>query len=432
MSSKDSLDIFDTSVITSSNFSPTTILQVALLAATYSLYWGYKVLARPVQLSEPFLIQNVLLIGSGAALVTVIVIQIVVCKNTILNQQYFAWILLVIFALFSLLWARDPMMGFQHLKFYLFMIVAGLMTVNSITAERMKYFWVYYLLIFSLSTLCLGVFLGLNYGSLRAAPFGGNTNTTFVLTSFTAIPVALHFYYHPRSRIMKKAAMATIGTGLVVLVFSESRVSLIFITVLISGLLIFNHDHSLGWSHSRLVAGITSLLGVISLTLILVLEPDLLGRVYTVTIKELSSITGPLQADDPIRVQIYKFSTYLLRDVQTYVSGVGYHNFGVEFGSFTRGANKVPHNAFLKPLVEMGIIGFFLFAIVVIYPIKYALSAVRMSTKTSEQSLAVGLLWSYVGVLVFALFQPISGAPHIHLLSAILFGVVISRTRRLD
>lgn len=415
-----------------SNSPRTTILQVLLLATTYSLYWGYQLLAKPVQLSKPLLLQNLLLFGSAGTLVMSIVVQVTVSKKFVINRQYLAWSLLVVLALLSLSWARDPVAGFQSLKFHIFMITTGLMSINYMITSKLRCFWIYYFLLFSLGTLLLGVTLGINYGSLRNVPFGGNLNTIYVITCFTAIPVAVHFYYHSQSRVLKMLAATIFCMGTVTLVLSESRVSFVFVMVVVSGLLLFDHDYLVGWSHSRIAAAVVTILGVTGLCFILALDPDMLGRVYTVTAEQVSSLTGPLEAEDPVRVQIYKFTAYLLGDIQTYISGTGYHNFGVEFESFSSVGQRNPHNAFLKPLLEMGIVGFCLFAMVVIYPLRYGLAAAYLLTETSDRSLAVGLLWSYVGVLVFAMFQPIAGSPHIHLISVLLFGTLTATSDQAD
>jgi O-antigen ligase len=228
--------------------------------------------------------------------------------------------------------------------------------------------------------------------------------------------------------VLKTLAATIFTMGIITLVFSESRVSLIFMTVVISGLLLFNHDYSVGWSYSRIVAAITAILGIIGFGFALALDPDMFGRVYTVTVREILSLKGPLRIEDPPRIQIYKFTTFLLADIQTYISGVGYHNFGIEFESFTGEAQKNPHNAFLKPLLETGVVGFSLFTLILVYPFKYGVNAINISTEESERSLATGLLWSYVGVLIFGTFQPVVGAPHIYLLSTLLFSVLVTNT----
>jgi O-antigen ligase len=117
-----------------------------------------------------------------------------------------------------------------------------------------------------------------------------------------------------------------------------------------------------------------------------------------------------------------------LTETRSYITGVGYENFRIEYVSFTGGKLRSPHNAYLKSLLELGLLGFALFMIVVIYPLKYGLSVIKSSVTKAEQSLTIALLWSYAGILVFALFQPVRSHFQFYLLSAILFGALSEAT----
>jgi O-antigen ligase len=155
-----------------------------------------------------------------------------------------------------------------------------------------------------------------------------------------------------------------------------------------------------------------------------VFSAGLSERIVTQTLKEVRALSGSLSSEDPARIQVYKFTIRLLSEFNTYLMGVGYHMFNIQFEEFTQYAPYDPHNAYLEPLVELGILGFSLFLLIAVYPLKYGLATLQNLNDKRNKRPVVGLLFSYLAVLTFALFQPIWYHFQLYLLSALLFGLL--------
>lgn len=407
------------------------IIQLFLLAISYFLWWGYQMYSQPVQFSQPLLLQNLLIFGSVSAGIVTLSIQIFVFRTFIINSQYIAWVLLIALSIISFIWAIEPSVGVQYLKFEVMLIGLGILSVNSIRNKFSMKIWTYFLMTFSLLTLMWACFLIIRYGSLRAVPYDANTNY-YVLISIIIGPISAHYLNNSRG-IIRSISYLNLILSACVFVFSGSRIIIpVFICWGVGVLFLYDYKKIIGnlfLSQTKILSIILLCSSVLLVVLLYVYSPSIgfIERMFTQTAKEVGALSGPISDEDPARIQIYKYTLSLLSQPNTYIHGTGYHMFNIQFENYTQYAPYDPHNAYAKSLIELGMVGFILYFLIIIRPIRYALATIQESVSSNEKYVKAMLL-AYLGILVFALFQPIWYHFQLYLISALLFGVRVYKS----
>lgn len=399
-----------------------------LLFLFYIGFTAYQLLNRPVTLAAPLSIQNFLVALSIIALSLSVLHLLVFEREVVLTRQLGALVLLYLLALTSTLWATSFAAVLANLKFYTLFWAAFVVLVSTVRDRKQVRLWFAFLIFLSvLSMVVLTAIIllylpgrSLSTDFFRSLHFDTNVNI-HVIAILSAFPLLLHSFFHSTNWKRKIVPLVVFFSGLAMIVFSGSRSPLVVLGVLITGIALIDHTQ-IGWVGSRRMSVLllfgSGLLG----SLVLVIEPDLFGRLINQTLVELNYLLdGDLTQKGPLRSRIYLTVVSIITEPANMLIGIGFHNFGTVYADITgHDYYPNPHNPLFKFFTELGILGLVFVLLILLFPFIWLRQGFRSATSSIRKSELAALGWTYVILLIFGVFQPLFGHHQLYISWALI------------
>lgn len=142
---------------------------------------------------------------------------------------------------------------------------------------------------------------------------------------------------------------------------------------------------------------------------VLILKPDLWGTLSGVFSRIADIFSGSSDASSKMRIVLGSVGLRIF--AENFILGSGFRSFPIEFDRFnqTFGMGEVnePHNITYQILAELGIIGFFLFALIIYFIIRMCIKNIKLSGLNNlHQIISITLMASLIGYLFFHQFIP--------------------------
>lgn len=137
----------------------------------------------------------------------------------------------------------------------------------------------------------------------------------------------------------------------------------------------------------------------------------------------MTSLTNPF-FDISISDRFFAIKSAIPMFLDSPIFGVGFGNFKYEMISYGYGGVNLvgAHNTFVAIACELGLLGLVPFVIIVIVVIKNSLNGIRLAKNLRLKNLLIGLLGSFVGLLVMGLSHEL----YIHVLLWFLIGLLMA------
>lgn len=317
---------------------------ICLWFVIFSVPWEYAIV-----IFYPLTVTRILAV---VAIVLTLIKVIVFSRIRKLGPIHFFVLLYTLWSVASYIWSIDKLSAIAQITkvIYLFFVVL-IVWENCRSTERIRRILQAY--IFGAYVAAFGVLSQYSSGTgiynvLRFGVGEANPNTTAVLICL-GIPITWYLLSQNKRRILALLYLAYIPLALISIPLTFSRTAFIATIVcmlyIISGLRITRRKVIVG---SFVLAAISSAFQYI---------PDYVWERMSTIPEQVSNIDMGGRGD--------VWTAGLQSFVEHPILGVGSGNFRQGVAEF--GIDAVGHNAFLMPLVELGLIGFLLFTATVVY-----------------------------------------------------------------
>lgn len=244
------------------------------------------------------------------------------------------------------------------------------------------------------------------------------------------MPLLLTFFLTTRFLYFKFVLLSAILISLVAIVLTYSRGGWLS---LFAAFLLFSV-----FSFKKIKSHIKPLFimfGVFVLAMFLILKPANVGKTAQSIKSELSSQTRSVSGN--LRTTVWKNTLRMTKDNPIF--GVGPGAFGAAYNRYQNEPwlfARNSHNHYLEYAAELGIVGFFLFAGVILSALFKVLSEIKHLTDHTRYSLLVGVIAALFGSLVHALvdvdWSRISLYSIFWILLAILFANLTKKDKTIE
>lgn len=391
------------------NQSKTRNLLPLFLFGTSIIAWVlYTIIGHEFNYSNLFEIQNyLLLISISTPVIATFAIYLWDGYIYLPLEQIFFMVFLLI-AIFSILFSNSPFLSLWNLKFQPIFLIIMLGVANmKVEIRHVVNFLI--ALFYTNMFILIWVFLFKQEPIFAINSIGQNLNGHIVLLAGT-FPFLLHRIYQTDSLYKRRFYLIGGSLFLLIPIFYQSRISVIFIfwTIIIASLL--------GPKQSNWKIPVHTLLSIIIILTMTQLLFFIVSNSGTRMID--STITLFLDTGQNLRGDIYISTLNELKNVDVYLHGMGYEAFQLYY-------NTPPHNVFIKTLLETGIAGFLAFLSFTIITATRSLRQIFHS-KEHLSSIQLSTFISLTNVYIFYLFEPQMNAQFFFFLAGLPFYIQYS------
>src|SRR5699024_2768043 len=234
--------------------------------------------------------------------------------------------------------------------------------------------------------------------------YTGFTRQSAYISGFLVFGIAISFYMinHYKNKVLRTIVIICLPLLLFSLFLGGKRAHLIFMVIAFLVTYLFSTNLRRFFLQIIKLTSILMLFFISIITIYFFYTPNPTSQFGKIFIKFDNTIQGLIAGEDVTRgrVYLYDYAIELFKDNP--ITGIGWRMFNeLTFGFLSSTSGSHPHNIYIQLLTELGIVGFILFIIPVIYVV---IKTIRL-LMSSEKILNNGGLWK--SALQFSLFTQI-------------------------
>ena len=235
----------------------------------------------------------------------------------------------------------------------------------------------------------------------RNSSYTGFTRQSAYISGFLVLGIAISFYMinHYKNKVLRTIVIICLPLLLFSLFLGGKRAHLIFMAIAFLVTYLFSTNLK---NFFLQIIKLTSLFILFIISILIIYfsyTPNSTSQFGKIYIKFDNTIQGLISGEDITsgRVELYDYALELFKDNP--ITGIGWRMFNeLTFGFLSSTSGSHPHNIYIQLLTELGIVGFILFII----PVIYVLIKTIKLLMSSEKILNNGDLWK--STLQFSLF----------------------------